>query len=128
MKSDSTAPRDIDEYLAGFPDEVQTLLRQVRETIAAAAPEATEAIRYGLPTFTLHGNLVHFGAFQKHIGLYAMPSGHAEFARELSAYVCGKGSVRFPIDQPIPHALIGEIVRFRVREQTEKAAARKRKG
>jgi uncharacterized protein YdhG (YjbR/CyaY superfamily) len=126
MKADTKAPKDIDAYIAGFPDEVQAILQEIRSTIAKAAPEAKEAIKYGLPTFVQNGNLVHFGAFQKHIGFYAMPTGHAKFQRDLSAYESGKGSVQFPLDKPIPYTLISKIVKFRVQEDAEKKPSRKK--
>jgi uncharacterized protein YdhG (YjbR/CyaY superfamily) len=121
MKTIASEPRDIDEYIAGFPAGVRAILQRVRTTIARAAPLATEAIKYRLPTFVLHGNLIHFGAFRTHLGLYATPSGHAAFRRELAAYKSGKGSVQFPLDQPIPYALIARIVKFRVQENTAKS-------
>jgi uncharacterized protein YdhG (YjbR/CyaY superfamily) len=109
------APRDIDEYIAGFPDDVQTILQEIRTTIAEAAPGAEEAIRYQIPTFILKGNLVHFAGFERHIGFYPTPNGIASFEEELSAYPRGKGSVQFPLDRPIPLDLIRRIVEFRVR-------------
>jgi len=121
------APRDIDEYIAGFPSDVQTILQNVRATIRKAAPDAEEAIRYQIPTFTLNGNLIHFAAFKTHIGLYPAPSAVEAFKDELSAYAGGKGTVRFPLDQPIPLGLIGRIVRFRVRESLDRAAAKRSK-
>lgn len=121
-------PRDIDEYIAGFPEDVQEILEKVRRTIREAAPDAEEAIKYQIPTFTLKGNLVHFAAFKKHIGFYPAPSGIERFKDELSAYEGAKGSVRFPLDQPIPFDLIGRIVRFRVRENLEGAEAKGKKG
>jgi uncharacterized protein YdhG (YjbR/CyaY superfamily) len=127
MKADPKMPKDIDEYIAGFPDEVRAILQKVRTTIAKAAPGAREAIKYRLPTFIQDGNLVHFGAFRKHIGLYAMPTGHAKFQRELAVYESGKGSVQFPFDRPIPYPLIAKIVKFRVQEDTRKAVTRKKK-
>lgn len=127
MKAAAAEPKDIDAYIAGFPDEVQERLQKVRATIAKAAPAATEAIKYRLPTFVLHGNLIHFGAFKTHLGLYATPTGHAKFAEELAPYVSGKGSVQFPFDKPIPYALIGRIAKFRAKENEELAAVRKKK-
>ncbi|MCB0522734.1 MAG: DUF1801 domain-containing protein [Lewinellaceae bacterium] len=104
----------IEQYIAGFPVDVQNTLQQVRATIRAAAPGATEDIRYGIPTFRLNGkNLVHFAAFKNHIGFYATPTGHQAFAGELSKYKQGKGSVQFPLDQPMPLELIGRIVQHR---------------
>jgi uncharacterized protein YdhG (YjbR/CyaY superfamily) len=124
MKTDSAIPKDIDEYIAGFPGNVQEILQKVRTTIRKAAPAAEEAIKYRMPTFTLKGNLVHFAAFKNHIGFYPAPKGIEQFKEELSTYEGGKGSVRFPLDRPIPFGLIGRIVKFRVRQDLEKAEAR----
>lgn len=121
------APQTIDDYIAGYEPEVRAILQKVRITVAKAAPGATEAIKYRLPTFILHGNLIHFGAFQNHIGFYALPSGHAKFRRELAAYASGKGSVQFPLDQPMPYALITQIVKFRVEENLGKAAKKRKR-
>jgi uncharacterized protein YdhG (YjbR/CyaY superfamily) len=121
------APRDIDEYIAGFPGDVQAILQEVRTTIRKAAPDAEEAIKYQIPTFTLNGNLIHFAAFKTHIGLYPAPRAIEAFKDELSAYAGGKGTVRFPLDQPIPLGLIGRIVRFRVKESLDRAAAKRTK-
>jgi len=119
--------RDIDEYIAGFPADVQKVLRKVRATIRKAAPNAKETINYGIPTFTLNGNLVHFAGFKSHVGFYPTPSGIEKFKKELSAYEGAKGSVKFPLDQPIPYALITKIVKFRVKENLEKAKAKGKK-
>ena len=127
MKSNQPIPRNVDEYIAAFPDEVQEILEKIRATIAKAAPGANEAIKYRLPTFVRNGNLVHFGAFQNHIGFYAMPTGHGKFRNELSAYESGKGSVQFPLDKPIPFRLISKIVKFRVKENIARAAAKAKK-
>jgi uncharacterized protein YdhG (YjbR/CyaY superfamily) len=121
MKPNQIAPVTIDEYIATFPPDVRRLLRQVRATIRKAAPEAQEKISYQIPTFFLHGNLVHFGAFKKHIGFYPAPTGLKQFEKELSRYEGAKGSVRFPLDQPMPLALIARIVKFRVRKNLERA-------
>jgi len=121
MKAKQAAPATIDEYIAGFPPEVRRLLRQVRAAIRKAAPRAEEKISYQIPTFFLHGNLVHFGAFKNHIGFYPAPMGLKEFEKELSKYEGAKGSVRFPLDQPMPLGLITKIVKFRVRKNLEKA-------
>ena len=110
----------IDEYIADFPADVQKILQQIRATIKEAAPEAGEKISYGMPTFTLKGNLIHFAAFKNHIGLYPTPNGIEEFKEELSAYKGAKGSVQFPIDKPMPLALITRIVKFRVKKSLEK--------
>ena len=111
----------IDEYIAAFPKNIQTLLEQMRATIWKAAPEAKEAISYGIPTFKLNGNLVHFAAFKNHIGFYPTPSGIEEFEKELSVYKQGKGSVQFPLDKPLPLALITRIVKYRTKKNTGKA-------
>ncbi len=121
------APKDIDDYIAGFPENIQKLLQQVRETIQTAAPEATERISYAMPTFSLNGNLVHFAAFTNHIGFYALPSGNKAFQDELAAYKTGKGSIQFPLDKPMPLSLIKKIVEFRIAENEEKATLRKKK-
>lgn len=126
MKIAQAAPTTIDEYIAGFPSAVQEILQKIRMTIREAAPDAEEAIKYQLPTFVLKGNLVHFGAFKKHIGFYSTPSGHQEFQEELSVYKGAKGSVQFPLDQPMPLDLIRRVVRFRVEENLERAAAKGR--
>jgi len=111
----------ITEYIATFPKDVQKILEQVRYTIKKAAPGAEETISYGIPTFTFNGkNLVHFAAFKNHIGFYATPTGHKEFEKELSIYKQGKGSVQFPLDKPMPLSLITKIVKFRVKENSEK--------
>ncbi len=107
----------IDEYISGFPPEVQVLLNKVREAIRKSAPDAEEAMNYQIPTFRLKGNLVHFAAFKKHIGFYPAPSGVEHFRKELSGFETSKGSVKFPLDKPIPYDLIAEITSFRVREQ-----------
>jgi uncharacterized protein YdhG (YjbR/CyaY superfamily) len=128
MKTDQIKPESIDAYIAGFPDAVQEILEKVRLTIRKAAPEAEETIKYRMPTFTLSGNLVYFAAFKKHIGFFPVPTGIEAFKKELSAYQCGKGSVQFPLDKPIPYDLIGKIVKFRVKENLKKAEAKGKKG
>lgn len=115
----------IDEYILSFPPEIQNRLTEVRKTIQEAAPEATEAIKYAIPTFVLNGNLVHFAAFKNHIGFYPVPSGLSAFQEELSLYKQGKGSVQFPLNQPLPLELITRIVQFRVAENAEKAKHKK---
>jgi uncharacterized protein YdhG (YjbR/CyaY superfamily) len=127
MRSDQEGPRTIDEYIAGFPDDVQEKLQQIRVTIRTAAPDAEEKISYQMPTFYLKGNLVHFAAFKKHIGFYPTPTGTEQFQKELAAYKVSKGTIRFPLDQPIPLDLITEIVKFRVQENLDRAAARQQK-
>lgn len=111
----------IDDYIEQAPEAVQEILQQLRTVIHEEAPEVQEAIKYQMPTFVLNGNLVHFAAFKHHIGFYPVPSGIAAFQQELSAYKQGKGSIQFPLDQPMPYDLIRRIVRFRVAENLEKA-------
>lgn len=125
MNSDQTTPQTIDDYIAGFPPDVQEILEKIRMTIRQAAPAASETIKYQMPTFTLNGNLVHFAAFKKHIGFYPTPTGTEKFQEELSSYKSGKGSIRFPLDKPIPYDLITDIVRFRVQESLAKAAVKR---
>jgi uncharacterized protein YdhG (YjbR/CyaY superfamily) len=122
-----TTPNNIDDYISGFPGNIQVILEELRETIKKAAPEATEAISYQMPTFKLNGNLVHFAAFKNHIGFYPTPTGTEEFKKELSVYKGGRGSIQFPVDRVLPLKLISKIVRFRVRENIEKAKQKKNK-
>jgi len=124
MKTRRAAAQSIDEYIAGFPREVQEILQKVRKTIKKAAPDAEEAINYQIPTFTLKGNLVHFAAYDKHIGFYPTPTGIEKFKNELSAYPVAKGSVKFPLDRAIPFDLITKIVRFRVKENLGKSRSK----
>jgi uncharacterized protein YdhG (YjbR/CyaY superfamily) len=112
----SRKSKTIDEYIKKFPSEVQKLLEEMRETIHAAAPEAAEVISYGIPTFKLNGNLVHFGGFKDHIGFFPTSSGIAAFKKELAGYNVSKGTVQFPLEQPIPYGLVKKIVKFRVKE------------
>jgi uncharacterized protein YdhG (YjbR/CyaY superfamily) len=118
---------NIDQYIAGCPMELHPVLIQIRKTIQDAAPEATEAIKYGMPTFIFHGNLVHFAACKNHIGLYPNPSALIAFSNEISGYKSSKGVVRFPFHQPIPFHLITRMVEFRVKENLSKALLRKTK-
>jgi len=113
--------RTIDEYIKIFPQDVQSILERMRQTIRKAAPEAVEAISYQMPTFKLNGkSLVYFAAYKHHIGFYPVPSGIKAFKKELSQYKTGKGSVQFPIDKPVPHDLVKKIVIFRVKENMKK--------
>ncbi|UCH59040.1 MAG: DUF1801 domain-containing protein [Anaerolineales bacterium] len=127
MTTYKTTPKTIDEYIAGFSKEVQEILEKIRTTIKEAAPNGEETISYQIPTYTLKGNLVHFAAWKKHIGFYPASSGIKEFENELSAYEIAKGTVKFPLDKPIPYDLISKIVSFRVKENLDRAEARKRK-
>jgi uncharacterized protein YdhG (YjbR/CyaY superfamily) len=124
MKDKKGPPENIDEYIAGFPDDIQEILEKLRMTIRNAAPEAEENINYAVPTYKLNGNLVHFAGYKKHVGFYPTPSGVEKFKKELSGFETGKGSVKFPLDEQIPYDLIAEIVAFRVRENSNKASAK----
>jgi len=117
----SKTPKDIDEYIAGFPKDVQKILNKIRSTIKKAAPKAEEAISYQIPTFRLNGNLIHFAAYKNHIGLYPAPRAVEKFKKELERYGAGKSTVTFPLDEPIPHDLITKIVEFRAKQNLEKA-------
>jgi uncharacterized protein YdhG (YjbR/CyaY superfamily) len=120
---------DIDAYISTFPGEIKELLKQVRMTIRNAAPEAKESISYGMPAYKLNGKpLIYFAGFKNHIGFYATPTGHKEFAEELSKYKQGKGSVQFPIKEPIPLDLIRRITIFRVKENLSRAKEGDRSG
>jgi uncharacterized protein YdhG (YjbR/CyaY superfamily) len=127
MNVDTVSPQNIDEYIAGFPLEIQKILQEIRFTISQAAPEATEKISYRMPTFVLEGNLVHFAAFKKHIGFYSTPSGTSKFQQDIVAYKHAKGSIQFPLDKPMPFDLIVQIVKFRVEENLAKAVAKQKK-
>lgn len=116
---------NIDEYISGFPDATQKILEKIRSTIKKAAPEAEETIKYSMPTFTLKGNLVYFAAFKNHIGLYPAPSGDDAINNELSLYKAAKGTLRFPLDKPIPYDLISSVVKLRVKESMHKTKTRK---
>lgn len=122
-----TAANNIDEYISGFPKEVQVVLQEVRTTIQKAAPKATEKISYAIPTFALAKNLVHFAGYKNHIGFYPGAKAILAFHKELSRYKSAKGSVQFPLDTPMPLRLITKIVKYRVKEETERAALKKKK-
>lgn len=111
-----TTPKDIDEYISGYPKEIQQFLQEVRSTIKKAAPQAVEVISYGMPAFKMNGLLVWFAAHSKHIGFYPKASGIEAFNKELSEYKWAKGTVQFPFDKPMPLGLITKIVEFRVNE------------
>lgn len=128
METPNKPFKNINEYIALFPKDIQIFLKQMRATIKEAAPEAEEAIKYKLPTFVLKGiNLVHFAAFKTHIGFYPVPTGIEKFKKELAAYRTSKGAVQFPLDKPLPLALIRKIVKFRVAENLKKAEEKSRK-
>jgi uncharacterized protein YdhG (YjbR/CyaY superfamily) len=127
MSTNQSAPTTIDAYLATFPLEVQALLQQIRQVIHEAVPNLGETISYGMPTFTLNGQyLLYFAAYKKHIGLYPAPTGVEEFQEAVALYGGGKGTLKFPLDKPIPFDLIHRVVRFRAKEQAEKAAAKQK--
>lgn len=115
-----TQAKTIDRYIKSFPKDIQLSLKQIREIIQKTAPDAVESISYGMPAFKINGKpLVYFAAYEKHIGFYPTPSGTAKFKKELSPYKTGKGSARFPIDEPLPLELIQKIVAFRVQENAK---------
>ena len=124
MKNSLAAPRSVDDYIGGFPDELQRVLRRVRRVIQRAVPTADEVICYQMPTYRMEGNLVHFALCKNHLGFYPAPSGIAAFSRQLAGFKTSKGAVQFPLDQPIPLDLIRDIVMFRVKENRAKAAAK----
>lgn len=118
----------VEQYLSGFPEKTQVRLKLLQLLIKQISPEAEESISYGMPAYKLAGKpLVYFAGYEKHIGLYALPSGHQKFKSELSSYKQGKGSVQFPINQPLPLALIKKIVKFRVTENLSQAKVKKLK-
>jgi uncharacterized protein YdhG (YjbR/CyaY superfamily) len=126
MKTNETGFKSIDEYIEAFPPDIQAVLQELRATIRAAAPDASEKISYQMPTFYLEGNLVHFAAYPKHIGFYPAPSGIEAFRDELARYKGAKGSVQFPLGEPLPLNLIARIVEFRVQENLARAKAKRR--
>lgn len=127
MTTNKTKPNNIDEYIAGLPAGIQKILEELRSAIRKAAPGAEETINYGIPTFTLNGNLVHFAAYKNHIGFYPTPGGIEAFKKELSIYEGAKGSVQFPIEKPLPLDLVTKVVKFRVKENAERVKAKKKK-
>jgi uncharacterized protein YdhG (YjbR/CyaY superfamily) len=123
-----TAIKDVDEYIASFPQKIQRLLKQLRKTIKSAAPDAEESISYQMPAYKYPGRpLVYFAGYENHIGLYATPSANIIFKKELTSYKTGKGSIQFPIDKPLPLALITKIVKYRLGENIKKEAAKPKK-
>jgi len=121
MEKNGNAPKTIDEYIARYPHDVAQILTQIRSVIKESAPGAVEKISYQMPTFYLNGNLVHFAAFEKHIGFYPTPRGIEAFKDEIARYKWSKGAVQFPIDEPMPYDLIRRIVQFRVAENLKKS-------
>ncbi|WP_019419919.1 iron chaperone [Paenibacillus sp. OSY-SE] len=127
MEGKKITYESIDDYISQFPPEVQAILKTLRKVIKESAPDAKEKISYQMPTFVLHGNLVHFAAYKNHIGFYPTPSGIHAFKDKLAEYKTAKGSVQFPIDKPLPYELINKIVQFRVAENIEKAEGKLKK-
>jgi uncharacterized protein YdhG (YjbR/CyaY superfamily) len=125
MNTDQTAPKTIDEYIVGFPADVQETLQKIMTR--QAAPDAKETIKYQMPTFTLKGNLIYFAAYKKHISIYPLPDGSESFNRKLSAYRAEKSTVRFPIGKPIPFDIIEERVTLRVQDNLSRAEAKEKK-
>jgi len=128
MKKTKAIHQNIDSYIADFPGDIQVKLEKLRACIRKAAPNAEEAIKYQIPSFVLNGNLVHFAAYKHHIGFYPASSGIRNFKDELSGYETSRGTVRFPLDKPIPLGLISKIVKFRVMENVAKAGSRRKAG
>jgi uncharacterized protein YdhG (YjbR/CyaY superfamily) len=125
MSTNQAAPSTIDEYIASFPDHVQAILKKIRGIIHEAAPDAKEAISYAMPTFTLNGRyLVYFAAYKKHIGMYPIPAGDAALSAEIAPYIAGKGTLKFPLDLPIPFGLIARMVKYSAEENTGRAVAK----
>jgi len=124
---DNQQSQSVDTYIAVFPANVREILQKIRRVIREAAPEAQETISYGMPTFKFYGNLVHFAGWRTHIGFYPTPSGITAFQKELAPYGVTKGAIRFPLDQPIPYALIKKIVKLRVKENLSKRKAPKQR-
>ena len=119
-----TTPATIDEYIAGFPRKIQAILKRIRATIAAAAPDAQEVISYRMPAFSQGGIILYFAAFTSHIGLFPPVSGDAKLEKAIAPYAGPKGNLKFPLDRPIPYALIGRIARLRVKQNLARATAR----
>ncbi|MEK4008048.1 iron chaperone [Paenibacillus sp. FSL H3-0333] len=127
MEKNKVTYETVDQYIADFAPEVQELLQSLRKVISEAAPEAVEKISYQMPTWFLHKNLVHFAAYKTHIGFYPAPSGIEVFKEELARYKGAKGSVQFPIKEPLPYELITRIVKYRVEENQQQAAEKRKK-
>ena len=126
MKKEMVAVKNIDDYLSAFPQDTVVKLQQLREAIQKAAPAATEAISYAIPTFKQEGNLVHFAGYKNHIGFYPGSAGIEAFEKELSAYNLSKGTVQFPLDKPLPLSLVNKIVKYRVKQNLERTKAKKK--
>ena len=125
MKKNQLPPKTINQYIATFSPDIQLILQRIRSTIKEAAPEAQEKISYQMPTFALDGNLIHFAAFKTHIGLYPPVIGDEKLKAQISPYKGEKGNLKFPLNEPIPYALIRRIVKFRVKEHLERAESKR---
>ena len=126
MKSKKVTFQSLDEYIATFPADMQKMLEELRRTIKAAVPEAEETISYNMPTFTLHGKyLIYFAGWKSHISIYPIPSGSEAFNKQVSQYTAGKGTLKFPLDKPIPLKLITRMVKYRVAEERKRAGKKK---
>jgi len=125
--SDRSTPKNIDEYIVAFSPDVQSILKKIRLTIRQAAPKAQEKISYKMPAFTLDGDLIYFAAFKKHIGVYPPVRGDEKLNKEISRYRGDKGNLKFPLNEPIPYALIKRLVKFRIKEHHLKRVASKRR-
>jgi uncharacterized protein YdhG (YjbR/CyaY superfamily) len=115
----------IDDYIADSPKDTQKHLKQIREVVRKLVPDAKEDIKYGMPTYVLNGNLLHFAGFEHHIGFYPTPTGISSFKKDLAPYKQGKGSVQFPLDKPMPLALITRIIKYRLKQNLEKGKKKK---
>ncbi|HEX6041766.1 iron chaperone [Longimicrobium sp.] len=127
MQTEKAVPASVDDYVAGFAPDVREVLERIRATVRGAAPDAREAIKYGMPAYLLEGSLVYFAAFNKHVGFFCTTTGGGVLADEMAPYAGPKGSLRFPFGKPVPYDLIERIVRFRVDENRAAAAAKPKK-
>ncbi|MFN8598561.1 MAG: DUF1801 domain-containing protein [Anaerolineae bacterium] len=127
MPTKPASPQTIDDYIAGYPPEVQVILKKIRATIKAAAPNAQEAIKYQIPTFVLERNLVSFAAYKQHIGVYPVPAGTQKFQKAVAVYRAAKSTLKFPLDEPIPYELISQLVKYLVKERVTNAKAKSQK-
>lgn len=119
--------KNIDTYIGSFPEDAQKRLHEIRNLIRKLAPKATEDIKWGMPTYVLHGNLVHFAGYKHHIGFYPAPAAIVEFADDLAKYKTSKGAIQFPLDKPIPVGLVTKIVKYRVKQNKAKAEKKTKK-
>jgi uncharacterized protein YdhG (YjbR/CyaY superfamily) len=127
MTTEQKAPENIDDYIAGFPPDVQAILERVRHIIRDAVPDAQETIKYKIPTFTLKGNLLSFAAYSKHIGVYPLPAGTEKFRQDIAPYRAAKSTARFALNKPIPYDLVGQLAKFRAQEHLDSIAAKAKK-